>query len=916
VANIRNTQIKKLENAGINTLAALGTLPETTRIPGMHALTLQALRDQAALQLKKRETGQNIYQLLPVEPETVRGFNRLPAPCPADLYFDMEGNPLEDDGLEYLFGIYFHDNGSPVFKDFWAHDKKQEKTAFEAFIDFVWTHLKKHPAAHIYHYGHYEETALKNLMSEHGTREFQVDQLLRNHKLVDLYKVVRQGLRISESSYSLKQVENFYMEKRDAEVVSAVESVIFYENWKLTRDPAILDSIRDYNEDDCRSTYLLHTWLLSIKPASAACFFDQPAESIEDTPPDSAITEYEQALAQMRNALAENLPENREDWCPDHALFHLTGLLLDFYRRADKPGWWAIFSRMEMNEQELIDDPECIGGMTLCHPPHKVKRSYVYTYTFPPQEYKLKEGQPCTRTDTGNVLSNIQQLDTQENRVVLKIGMTRPQPPEKLSIGPGPPINNSVLKQALFRFAQSLVDGTRQYRAVEQVLKKAYPVFRHIPFKEKIIDPGKDLIQESIHAVKNLDHSCLSIQGPPGAGKTFTAAHIILALLSHGKKIGVSSNSHKAINNLLSGIETYAHKQGITFSGIKKCSHTSQDSCLNGSIITDVFSNEEAMDDAADLVGGTAWFFADPGNDQRFDYLFVDEAGQVSLANMVAMGVSAKNIVLLGDQMQLGQPIQGRHPEDSGESILDFLMDGYSTVPENRGIFLPKTYRMHPDITRFISEVSYNGRLTAETHSAGQGLMFQGPNEFNLPETGIRFIPCLHDACSQSSIEETDLIRQLIPWLKKQSYRTKTGDIQPVTLDDILIVAPYNMQVNLLQKELPPGARIGTVDKFQGQEAEIVIVSMTTSSQEYLPRHMDFLFSRKRLNVALSRARSLAILIANPRLLETACNTVEQMGLINTLCRGYYAGISDFCSPGADLPVCRAEADDIMNSRL
>ncbi|MCA1785440.1 MAG: ribonuclease H-like domain-containing protein, partial [Desulfobacteraceae bacterium] len=461
------------------------------------------------------------------------------------------------------------------------------------------------------------------------------DQLLRNHKLVDLYKVVKQGLRISESSYSLKKVENFYMEKRKTEVVSAVESVIFYEKWKLTQDPAILDSIRNYNEDDCRSTSLLHTWLLSIKPASAACFFDQPAESVEDIPPDSAITEYEQELARMRDALADNLPENREDWCPDDALFHLAGLLLDFYRRADKPAWWAIFSRMEMNEQELIDDPECIGGMTLCRPPHRDKRSLVYTYTFPDQEYKLREGQKCTQTDTGTPLSDIQQLDTQKNRVVLKIGMTRPQPPERLSIGPGKPINSGVLKKALFRFAQSLVDGSRRYRAVEQILKKAYPAFSHIPSKEKIIDTGKDLIHESIHAVANLDHSYLSIQGPPGAGKTFTAAHIILALMSSGKKIGVSSNSHKAINNLLSGIETYAHKQGITFTGIKKCSHASKDSHLNGTIIADVTSNEEAMDDAVDLVGGTAWFFADSRNDQRFDYLFVDEAGQVSLANMV-----------------------------------------------------------------------------------------------------------------------------------------------------------------------------------------------------------------------------------------------------------------------------------------
>ncbi len=186
-----------------------------------------------------------------------------------------------------------------------------------------------------------------------------------------------------------------------------------------------------------------------------------------------------------------NLPENREDWSPDHALFHLTGLLLDFYRRADKPGWWAIFSRLEMNEQELIDDPECIGGMTLCYPPHRVKRSLVYTYTFPAQEYKLKEGQTCTQADTGMTLSDIQQLDTQQNRVVLKIGMTRPQPQEKLSIGPGPPIKTTVLKQALFRFARAWSDGTRQYRAVEQVLKKRTQSSGIFLSKKKSSTPAK-----------------------------------------------------------------------------------------------------------------------------------------------------------------------------------------------------------------------------------------------------------------------------------------------------------------------------------------------------------------------------------------------------------------------------------------
>ncbi|MBU8911166.1 MAG: hypothetical protein KOO65_07850 [Desulfobacterales bacterium] len=206
------------------------------------------------------------------------------------------------------------------------------------------------------------------------------------------------------------------------------------------------------------------------------------------------------------------------------------------------------------------------------------------------------------------------------------------------------------------------------------------------------------------------------------------------------------------------------------------------------------------------------------------------------------------------------------------------------------GIFLPKTYRMHPDVSNFISDVSYNGRLVSEKENSNQYLIFQDNQKFHLPQTGIKFIPVDHDTCSQSSIEEAQTIKNLITYLLRQSYCNKSNGIKPIILDNILIVAPYNMQVNLLRTELPDEARIGTVDKFQGQEAEIVIVSMATSNQEYLPRFIDFLFSKKRLNVALSRAKCLAIMVANPQLLNVQCNTVEQMGLVNTLCRAYYTG--------------------------
>jgi uncharacterized protein len=254
VAGIRKTQIKKLQGAGISTLAGLGRADPETRVAGMAPQTLKNLHHQARLQLLKKETGQNHLEMLPVAEKEIRGFARLPKPDPGDLFFDMEGDPFEQGGLEYLFGLYFFDKGQPVFKDFWAHSRTGEKIAFEQFMDFVMDRLSKYPNAHIYHYAHYEQTALKKLMSLHGTREAEVDNLLRAGKLVDLYKVVKEGMRISEPSYSIKNLEHFYMESRTGDVQSAGASIVFYEKWKETGDKSLLEKIRDYNLDDVRST--------------------------------------------------------------------------------------------------------------------------------------------------------------------------------------------------------------------------------------------------------------------------------------------------------------------------------------------------------------------------------------------------------------------------------------------------------------------------------------------------------------------------------------------------------------------------------------------------------------------------------------------------------------------------------------
>jgi len=250
----------------------------------------------------------------------------------------------------------------------------------------------------------------------------------------------------------------------------------------------------------------------------------------------------------------------------------------------------------------------------------------------------------------------------------------------------------------------------------------------------------------------------------------------------------------------------------------------------------------------------------------------------------VAIGTSAKNIVLLGDQMQLSQPIQGVHPGRSGESSLEYLLDGAATIAPDAGIFLGTTWRMHPDVCRFISEAVYDGRLQPEPRNATQTLLLGADAHPALKPTGVEFLPADHDGCAQSSEEEAAVVSDLVESLLRQRYRDKFGKTHALDLDNILVVAPYNLQVKLLKKTLPAGARVGTVDKFQGQEAEVVLISMSTSSGEYLPRNIEFLFSKNRLNVAISRAKCLAIFIANPALMSIRCATPEQMALVNLMC--------------------------------
>ena len=891
VANTSKVQIKRLHRNGIHTLAQLGTLPADFGVPGMQAETLVRLRAQAVLQLKKRETGENQLELLPRDPSTPIGLDRLPPPDKGDLFFDMEGDPLHEGGLEYLFGIYFLNGDAWTFKDFWAHDRREEKQTFAAFVDFAIDHLSHHPGAHIYHYAHYEPTAMKRLMTLHGIREAEIDQLLRQQKFVDLYQVVRQAVRVSEPRYSIKNLETFYMKKREGDVTSAGASIVYYEKWRQTRDADLLRKIRDYNEDDCRSTQLLHQWLLSLKPQASA-WADHVLPPDTKTEKSDKIRAHEARLAEYEAHLLTGMPDDEAEQNQGHRLRLLMFQLLDFHRRAAKPAWWSLFARRDMSEEELADDAECIGGLRLISAarPSSARGAQIAIYRYPEQEFKLREGDLCIRTDTTQNLGTLGAIDEDQRTVEIRISPKK-EIPEALSISLGGPIDTTPIKDALFHLADGLLEGQGRFTAALDFLCKSAPRIRGREAGNAIIDVSRDALPQIVEAVVNLDRSTLFIQGPPGAGKTYTGSHLIAELLVRGYRVGVTSNSHKAIQNLLEAVEKRAEERGLEFTGVYKGSSSSSSSSgpeFNAAHIALMPTNEDMSENLRNphclLFAGTAWLFSRPDFEQQLDYLFVDEAGQVATANLVAMATSAKSLVLLGDQMQLGQPVQGVHPGESGLSALDFLLEGRATIPPDQGVFLATTWRMHPDVCRFISDAVYESRLFPEIKNAEQRLILMPGAHAALRPTGLVFVPAIHDACSQRSEEEAGIVRALYTSLLAQRYRDREGNEHSMTVENILVVAPYNMQVNLLRRMLPEGARVGTVDKFQGQEAEVVIVSMATSSGDTLPRYIEFLYSKNRLNVAISRARCLALLVASPALADIPCATVEQMGLVNLMC--------------------------------
>jgi len=922
IAGIRKSHIRKLRTIGCETMMEFA-INDIQPIKGIPNATLAKLKAQAEIQHESRGLEKPLFKIL--QNDNGKGLSSLPPASALDVFFDIEGHPLYDGGLEYLWGCSYRCPDAAqgklyAFKDWWAHTPEQEKAAFEGFIDWVYDRWKRDNTLHVYHYANYEVAAMRKLSTRYETRIKEVAEMLANGVFVDLYRIVLNGVLIGEPRYSIKNVEHLFRSKRTTQVANGGDSVIAYELWReqggVTRwsdnangylswlaDPAFFDwvqwpelkDIRDYNIDDCESTLELVDWLREQQSIAGIAY----AVKSDDATPDQDKTDRQIQAAEKKQALRDWQQRLFERFEASESLKNdpnaqLVMDLLGFHNRERKPKIWAYFERLEKPDEELFDDDTCLhnaviigqlpsddGVLFRCQFDIKqpVRKDKFAAGTVKGTDIRVK-GIRFPESETDALVEFIADPDQ-----ISKLGTDR-----MTLFADEPFINTETLETRLCEVAEALFDGGLP-GAIQSILNREKPVFKtnsepngnYLPITRSRF-PDDDLYLEAIiSAVESMDNSTMCIQGPPGAGKTFTAKHIITSLVKAGKRVGVMSNSHAAILNLLDALhEPTEHARIAKVGGFGSKQDAfkekySEEDFPNYVYRTSMnFTKRDPYHSFA-VVGATAYAFASStAFESPLDYLFVDEASQVALANLVAVAGCARNIVLMGDQMQLEQPIQGSHPGSSGLSALDYMLGGHGVIPDEMGIFLERTYRMHPAVCRPLSEVVYEGKLKAAKHNDRQ-LVSVLDSKLIKQSHGVLFVNVEHDGNRQSSEEEADVIQRLINDLKRGHCTAKNGEARSIADEDILVVAPYNMQVNLLKDRLGDQIAIGTIDKFQGQEAPVVIISMAVSDVEESSRGLDFLFDINRLNVAVSRAQALAIIVANPGLERCRVSSLEQM---------------------------------------
>lgn len=886
VAGISKVQIGELETQGVSTMAALAALPLplTWKPDRGSAPSYHRIREQARLQVKARTTGQQAFELLPIVPGF--GLSRLPAPSRGDIFLDFEGDPfVGEHGLEYLLGFLAVDaGGDTAYHHHWAFTRAEEKQAFEAFVDLVMERWQRHPDLHIYHYAPYEPAALKRLMGRYATREEEIDRMLRGQLFVDLYQIVRHALRASVESYSIKQLEPFYGFARATALPAANAALLRLQSHLELGDSAPIDDeakavVRDYNAEDCRSAASLRVWLETHRTKLIAQGAEIPRPVPGDGTPSETVTDWLIKIGALIDKLTADVPVDPAERSPEQQGRWVLAHILDWHRREKKAVWWEYLRLRDLSAEDLMDERAGLSGLTFAARAGGTDKAPVHRYRFPAQDSDLR-GEEDLHLVGGAKFGKVEAVSLDDWTIDIK------KRQDTAALHPPAVFAHKVIgaedqANALVRIGEYVaehgLDGVGPFQAARDLLLRQPPRVG----KEPLARAEETPLQTALRLCGHLESGVLPIQGPPGAGKTFVGANMIVELVRQGKTVGVTANSHTVIRHLIDEAIKVATENGVAIDCCvkPKVMEPAQQSLSFAKSNKDVF---QSLTNGVSVGGGTTWLWSAADAVDTLDVLFVDEAAQMSLANVLAVSPAARTVVLIGDPRQLEQPMQGSHPDGTDVSALDHMLDGHQTIPSDKGLFLAETWRLHPSICAFTSELFYESKLKPRQGLDRLRVKAQGP----LSGAGLVYVPVPHSSNQNCSPEEAAVVRSLVDQVLAgaPTWIDRDGVEHPLTLADILIITPYNAQVFEIQKLLP-AAHVGTVDKFQGQEAPIAIYSMATSSQADAPRGMEFLYSLNRLNVATSRAKCLSVLVSSPQVCEVDCKTPRQMQLANALCR-------------------------------
>jgi len=915
---MRLDQRKKFNEAGIKTIFDLKNIDLNNHKVDLNNGLIKRFKNQATLQLRTTSEDNPAFEIRPIN-EQDKGLNLLPIKNDGDMFFDFEGypDPLTAEKIEYLIGITFKDKeGKYIYKSFWAHNMDDEKKAFSEFVEFIKERKINYPSGKLFHYGNYEKNALGNLAAKHQIHIETIDDWLRSEYLIDLFPITKNAMILGAGSYSIKYVERIYLKDlRKEEISTAGDSVIQYANWINLKDEKILDSIEAYNKQDCDSTQKLRDFLLDLPEYKKLKSINQKVKPYNDnylSVEEININALDKEAKKFRENYQLTELKNKEN------LRKLISELIPFHPSEERVEFWEFFARLnDKTPEELTSDGEVIVNCKF-QKIIEIKNSLGLVYSFNEnQVIKIQSDldfkndfclapiqttasnlliKEAIKTDDGKYFLKLKgSLDEENKNFTLKISRANLEKYkinqyEEINIYKFPSVISQYMESDCSLQAQSWNNGSSSIsKAFLNFLdRKSVKGISELNEKLSNKENNSDEISNFLFDLKD---ETLAIQGPPGTGKTTFTAELISKLIEKGLRVAISSNGHKAINNILLKVENFCKLNSIRGNLYKRSSSSSiRDDELyfmNSSITASTTYRQDI-----DVLGATVFSLSKQDYfGQPFDYLIIDESGQVSSANLLYMSQCAKNILLVGDQQQLSQPKKASHPGDSGLSCLEYFMNGEDIVPTDKGFFLPKSWRMPPDLTNVVSRMFYEGRLEPEMANSVNKVFWSGKT------SGLEFFPVKHKSQNSSfSIEEAEYIYHLLKKIIGSEYqfisnstKSKNQDMnlekKVISPEDILVTTPYNAQKNLLQKELKGLADVGTVDKFQGLEKPIAIYSLASTDSENAPRGLSFVLNANRLNVAISRAKCLSIVVGSPELANCMPKNVEEAKQLSRFCK-------------------------------